>query len=67
MSVALRTSTLIVAIAFVTLSNAANAHHRHGMARGEHWYGRHIRWCSGPSPAFGLPYFFPCGRHRYYY
>jgi hypothetical protein len=66
MGVTLRATTLIVATAVVTLSSAANAHNRHG-ARGEHWYGRHIRWCSGPSAAFGLPYFYPCGRHRYYY
>jgi hypothetical protein len=66
MAVTLRAVTLIVAIAFVTLSSAANAHYRYGAARGEHWYGRYIRWCSGPS-VFGVPYFFPCGRHRYHY
>jgi len=67
MGVTLRATTLIVATAIVTLSSAANAHYRDGAARGEHWYGRHIRWCSGPSPAFGLPYFYPCGRYRYHY
>jgi len=67
MGVTLRATTLIVATAVVTLSSAANAHHRYGAARGEHWYGRQIRWCSGPSAAFGLPYFYPCGRYRYYY
>jgi hypothetical protein len=62
MGVTLRATTLIVATAAVTLSSAAEAHYRQG-----HWYGRTIRWCSGPSPAFGLPYFFPCGRSRYLY
>jgi hypothetical protein len=67
MGVTLRATTLIVATAVVTLSSVANAHSRHAAARGEHGYGRHIRWCSGPSAAFGLPYFYPCGRYRYYY
>jgi hypothetical protein len=67
MGVTLRATTLIVATAVVTLSSAANAHNRYGAARGDHWYGRLIRWCSGPSAAFGLPYFYPCGRNRYYY
>jgi hypothetical protein len=62
MGVTLRATTLIVATAAVTLSSAAEAHYRQG-----HWHGRTIRWCSGPSPAFGLPYFFPCGRSRYLY
>lgn len=60
MGVILRATTLIVATALVTLSSAANAHYRDGAPR-------YIRWCTGPSPAFGLPYFFPCGRHRYHY
>ena len=64
MGITLRATTLIVATAVVTLSSTANAHFRHGADR---WYGGHIRWCSGPSPAFGLPYFFPCGRYRYHY
>jgi hypothetical protein len=63
MGVTLRATTLIVAIAVVTISSAANAHIR--PTRGEHWYG--IRWCSGPSAAYPLPYFYPCGRSRYYY
>jgi hypothetical protein len=67
MSVTPRATPLIVATAIVTLSSAANAHYRHGAARGEHWYGRHIRWCSGLSAAFGLPCFYPCGRYRYYW
>ena len=67
MGVKLRATTLIVATAVVTLSSAANAHNRYGAARGDHSYGRLIRWCSGPSAAFGLPYFYPCGRSRYYY
>ena len=66
MGVTLRATTLIVATAVVTtvvtLSSAADAHDRYGYR-----YGRAIRWCTGPSPAFGLPYFFPCGRARYYY
>ena len=66
MGVTLRATTLIVATAVVTLSSAANANHRYDAARGEHWYGGHIRWCSGPSAAFGLPYFYPCGRSRSY-
>ena len=66
MGVTLRATTLVVATAVVTLSSAANADNRYGAARGEH-YGRHIRWCSGPSAAFGLPYFYPCGRSRSYY
>jgi hypothetical protein len=65
MGITLRATTLIVATAVVTLSSAANAHNRLGAARGEHRYG--IRWCSGPSAAFGLPYFYPCGRSRSYY
>ena len=60
MGVSLRATTLIVATAVVTLSNAANAHYRHGAPHC-------IRWCSGPSPAFGLPYFYPCGHYRYHY
>jgi hypothetical protein len=67
MGVTLRATTLIVATAVVTLSSAANANHRYDAARGEHWYGGHIRWCSGPSAAFGLPYFYLCGRSRSYY
>ena len=67
MGVTLRATTLIVATVGVTLSSAANADNRHSAARGEHWYGRHIRWCSGPSAAFGLPYFYPCCRSRSYY
>jgi hypothetical protein len=66
MGVTIRATILIVATALVTLSSAANAHVRHGAARGEDWYGRHIRWCSGPS-VFGLPYFYPCGRYRYHF
>ena len=62
MGVTLRATTLIVATAVVTLSSAANANHRYDAARGEHWYGGHIRWCSGPSAAFGF-----CGRSRSYY
>jgi len=65
MGVTLRATTLIIATAVVTLSSAANANNRDSAARGEH--GRYIRWCSGPSAAFGLPYFYPCGSHRYYY
>ena len=65
MGITLRATTLIVATAVVTLSSAANAHNRLGVVRGEHRYG--IRWCSGPSAALGLPYFYPCGRSRYYY
>jgi len=61
MGVTLRATTLIVVTAVVTLSSTANAHYRDGT------YSRPIRWCSGPSPAFGLPYFYPCGRHRYHY
>jgi hypothetical protein len=49
MGVTLRATTLIVATTVVTLSSAANANHRYDAARGEHWYGGHIRWCSGPS------------------
>ena len=60
MGVTLRATTLIVATAVVTLSSAANAHYRHGAPH-------YIHWCTGPSPAFGLPYFYPCGRHRYHY
>ena len=66
MGITLRATTLFIATAVVTLSSAANAHNRHA-TRGEYWHGRYIRWCSGPSAAFGLPYFYPCGRHRYYY
>jgi hypothetical protein len=66
MGAILRAASLIVTTAVVTLSSAANANHRND-AGGEHWYGRHIRWCSGPSEAFGLPYFYPCGRSRSYY
>jgi hypothetical protein len=67
MRVILRATSLIVTTAVVTLSSAANANHRNDATGGEHWYGRHIRWCSGPSEAFGLPYFYPCGRSRSYY
>jgi hypothetical protein len=49
MGVTLRATVLIVATALVTLSSAANAHHRHGAVRGGDWHGRQIRWCSGPS------------------
>jgi hypothetical protein len=66
MGVILRATTLIVATAVAVLSSAANAH-RPGTPGGDHWYGRHLRWCSGPSAAFGLPYFYPCGRSRSYY
>ena len=61
MGAKLRAITLIVATAVVTLSSAANAHHRHRMARAEHWCG--IRWCTAPSP-WGLNYY-PCGPYRY--
>ena len=57
MGVTLRATTLIVATAVVTLSSAANANHRYDAARGEHWYGGHIRWCSGPSAAFGFHFY----------
>jgi len=66
MGVTLRVTTLIVATAVVTLSSAANAHHRYGAVRGDYGYGRYIRWCSGPS-VFGLPYFYPCGHRRYHH
>jgi hypothetical protein len=65
MAVILRATTLVVATAAVTLSSAANANYRHDGARGDRWYG--IRWCSTTSADFGLPYFYPCGRSRYYY
>jgi hypothetical protein len=66
MGFTLRATTLIVATALVILSSAANGHYRPGAARGDDQYVRQIRWCSGPS-VFGLPYFYPCGRSRYYY
>jgi hypothetical protein len=47
MGFTLRATTLIVATALVTLSSAANAHYRHGAARGDDQYVRQIRWCSG--------------------
>ena len=60
MGVTLRATTLVIASAGVTLSSAANANYRH-----EQGYDSHIRWCSTRSAAFGLSYFYPCGRSRY--
>ena len=65
MGVTLRATTLVIASlviasAVVTLSSAANAAYRH-----EQGYDSHIRWCSTRSAAFGLSYFYPCGRSRY--
>ena len=64
MGVRLRATALIVTTAVVTLSSAANAHYNHRAVQGEHGYG--IRWCSAPS-VWGLYYYYPCGRYRYYH